>query len=157
MGEPLLNPRVFDAFSLLTDKKLFNMSQRRLSVSTVGIIPGIERLTREYPEINLAFSLHSPFPEQRDILVPSNKNYPLHNVMEVLDTHAKRTRRKIFLAYLVLVFHSLLLYSSSLHYIKIPVIISTLDYIFVWLLFLLYADRLFVLSLYYPLYSLGWF
>ena len=49
---------------MLTDSNLFNMSPRRLTVSTVGIIPGIKKLTKEYPQVNLAFSLHSPFPEQ---------------------------------------------------------------------------------------------
>jgi len=102
MGEALLNPNTFEALRMLTDKNLFGLSPRRLSVSTVGIIPGIKRLTEEYPQVNLAFSLHSPFPEQRNTLVPLNKTYPLDQIMPVLDEHIQRTHRKIFIAYLVL-------------------------------------------------------
>jgi len=102
MGEPLMNPKVFEAIEMLTDPNLFNIAQRKLSVSTVGIIPGIERLTKEFPQVNLAFSLHSPFPEQRDELVPANKNYPLNSILPVLEKHALMTNRKIFFAYLVL-------------------------------------------------------
>jgi 23S rRNA (adenine-C8)-methyltransferase len=103
MGEALQNPQVFHAMKLLTDVDGLGMSQRRLSVSTVGIVPGVLRLTRDFPQVNLAFSLHSPFPDQRNVLVPTNKIFPLSEVMKVLEHHATVTRRKIFLAYLVLV------------------------------------------------------
>lgn len=102
MGEALLNPNTFDALHLLADNKLFNLSPRRLSVSTVGIIPGIERLTEEFPQVNLAFSLHSPFNEQRDVLVPMNRTYPMQKIIPVLDQHIRKTHRKVFIAYLVL-------------------------------------------------------
>lgn len=102
MGEALQNPRVFDALHTLKHPQLMGISPRRISVSTVGIIPGIQRLTREFPEVNLAFSLHSPFEEQRDLLVPANKTHPLPEVLKVLEQHALTTRRKIFIAYLVL-------------------------------------------------------
>ncbi len=102
MGEALLNPRLFDALSLLTHKDFFNISDRKISVSTVGIIPGIVRLTKEFPSINLAFSLHTPFNEQRNILVPNNKLYPLEENLKVLAEHVRITRRKLVLAYLLL-------------------------------------------------------
>ena len=82
------------------------MSPRRLSVSTVGIIPGIRKLTEEFPQVNLAFSLHSPFEEQRNILVPINKSHPFQEVFEALDDHLRATNRKIFIAYLVLDGHN---------------------------------------------------
>lgn len=69
MGEPLANRRVFEALKLLMDRRAFGLSARRLNVSTSGILPGIKRLNEEHPQINLAFSLHSPFAEQRNILV----------------------------------------------------------------------------------------
>lgn len=87
---------------ILTDKKLFNFSPRRLSVSTVGIIPGIRRLTKEFPQVNLAFSLHSPFEKERNEIVPINKSHPFQEVFEALDNHILETNRKIFIAYLVL-------------------------------------------------------
>lgn len=102
MGEPLQNPRVFDALQTLTDKDLFSFPQRRISVSTVGVVSGINKLTKELPGVNLAFSLHSPFPEQRDQLVPANRTQPLDACLEALEQHALATRRKVFLAYLVL-------------------------------------------------------
>lgn len=103
MGEPFMNPRVFDALDILTDPLLFGIPQRKISISTVGIIPAIQKLTKSYPDVNLAFSLHSPFNNQRDILVPQNKVYPLAEVMKVLDEHLVQTKRKIFIAYLLLV------------------------------------------------------
>jgi 23S rRNA (adenine-C8)-methyltransferase len=116
MGEALMNPRVFQALDMLTHSDYFHLSPRRLSVSTVGIIPGIERLMKEYPNVNLAFSLHSPFDEQRNVLVPTNKIHPLSEVMQILEQvcvlsfysgilcqHALTCRRKLFIAYLVLV------------------------------------------------------
>ena len=61
MGESLQNPNIFDALELFTSKTYMNMSQRRLNLSTIGVIPGIEELNRNFPQINLTFSLHSPF------------------------------------------------------------------------------------------------
>lgn len=87
---------------MLTHQSMFGMSQRRISISTIGVIPAMERLTREFPDVNLAFSLHSPFNEQRSELVPQNKVYPLNEVLKTLQTHAQQTKRRIFLAYLVL-------------------------------------------------------
>ncbi len=102
MGEALANRASFGAFELLTRDDLFNLGARRLSVSTVGIIPGMKRLTAEFPQINLTFSLHSPFPEQRQELIPVSRRYPLADCLEVLDHHVEVTGRKVYLAYLVL-------------------------------------------------------
>ncbi len=101
-GEPLLNPNVYHALDLLTHKDFLNFSPRKLSVSTVGVIPGIERLTAEFPAVNLAFSLHTALADQRSVLMPANKTYPLPDVLRALDRHAQVTHRKVFLSYLVL-------------------------------------------------------
>ena len=74
MGEPLANPNVFEALSILTNPDLFGLSQRRITLSTIGMIPGIRRMTKDYPQVNLAYSLHSPFEDQRNELMPINKN-----------------------------------------------------------------------------------
>jgi 23S rRNA (adenine-C8)-methyltransferase len=100
MGEALQNPRVFSALRILT--KMMNISPRRINVSTVGIIPGIERMTKEFPNVNLAFSLHSPFDDQRSDIVPANRSYPLNHILPVLRAHVEKTRRKLMIAYLVL-------------------------------------------------------
>jgi len=102
MGEPLANPKVFDALRMLTHSDLFGMSSRRMNVSTVGVIPGILKLTEELPQVNLAFSLHSPFTEERDRLVPLNRMYPLAQVFEVLDQRIKKTGRRVWICYLLL-------------------------------------------------------
>lgn len=102
MGEALANPNLFDALTLLTNPSLFGLSRRRITISTIGILPGIQKLTRDFPQVNLAFSLHSPFEDQRSELMPINKQYPLHDVMRALDAHIKNTGRKLFIAYILL-------------------------------------------------------
>lgn len=102
MGEALANPELFDAVKILTDQSLFGLGQRRITVSTIGIIPGIQRLTREFPQVNLTFSLHSPFDKQRSDLMPINKRFPLNEVMKALDEHIIRTGRRVFIAYIML-------------------------------------------------------
>ncbi|MCL5676157.1 MAG: radical SAM protein, partial [Patescibacteria group bacterium] len=103
MGEPLSNAEnVFEALKILTDKDFFNLGDRHINVSTVGIVPQIRRLTKEFPQVNLAFSLHSPFPEQRAQLMPVTNSYPIDKVFEALDERIKLTKRRIFLAYLLL-------------------------------------------------------
>ncbi|MFF2483825.1 Cfr family 23S rRNA (adenine(2503)-C(8))-methyltransferase [Paenibacillus sp. NPDC058071] len=102
MGEALANPHLFDALSTLTDPAIFGLGQRRITVSTIGIVPGIERVTREFPQVNLTFSLHSPFDEQRSELMPINKRFPLADVLATLDRHIRATGRKVYIAYILL-------------------------------------------------------
>lgn len=102
MGEPLLSPELFDALATLTDPKLFGLSQRRITVSTVGVVPAIERMTREFPSVNLAFSLHAPTDAQRTELMPVNAKYPLGQTLDALKEHVLTTHRRVFLAYIML-------------------------------------------------------
>lgn len=102
MGEPFMNPNIFDALKIITGKDKMAFSQRRISISTVGIIPGIQRLEKEFPDINLVFSLHSPFPEQRLQLMPITQKYPINEVMAVLDQRVLQTNKKVFIAYVLL-------------------------------------------------------
>lgn len=103
MGEPLSNPEnVFEALNILTNPELMGLSPRRINVSTVGIVPQIRILTEKFPQVNLAFSLHSPFPEERLNLMPVTKSYPIEMVFEALDAHIKKTKRRVFLAYILL-------------------------------------------------------
>ncbi|CAK9038366.1 Ribosomal RNA large subunit methyltransferase Cfr (23S rRNA (adenine(2503)-C(8))-methyltransferase) (23S rRNA m8A2503 methyltransferase) [Durusdinium trenchii] len=101
-GEPLGNPKIFDALRILNAKELFGMSYRRLNISTVGVIPGIRKLTEDFPQVNLAFSLHSPFTEERNKLVPLNKMFPMGEVFDALDQHIRSTGRRIWICYLLL-------------------------------------------------------
>lgn len=102
MGEPFANPNLFDALKIITDKDKMAYGQRHLSISTVGIIPGIKRLQKEYPGISLAFSLHSPFPEQRIQLMPVTKAYPIDKVMAALKEFVEITNKRVFIAYVLL-------------------------------------------------------
>jgi 23S rRNA (adenine2503-C2)-methyltransferase len=102
-GEPFLNyDNVRNAILLLNDKDGFNLGQRRISVSTSGIVPGIERFTAEDWQVNLAISLHAPVNGLRSILMPINRTYPLEQLMPALDAYVAKTNRKLMIEYLVL-------------------------------------------------------
>jgi 23S rRNA (adenine-C8)-methyltransferase len=103
MGEPFMNlENVLSAIKILTDPELFGISERKINVSTVGIIPGIIRLMNEFPQVNLAYSLHFPFDDLRSQYMPVNKLYSFQKVMDTLDVYIKTTNRRVFLAYLIL-------------------------------------------------------
>lgn len=102
MGEALANVQLFDALDVLTDPTMFALSPRRLTISTIGIIPSIKKMTLNYPQVNLTFSLHSPFHEQRSKLMPINDRYPLLDVLDTLDEHIRITSRKVYIAYILL-------------------------------------------------------
>lgn len=102
MGEALANPYVFDAVTILTDPHLFGLGHRRITISTIGLLPGIDKLTREFPQVNLTFSLHSPFDDQRSELMPINDRFPLYDVLKALDRHIEHTGRKVYIAYILL-------------------------------------------------------
>ncbi len=81
MGEPLLNfDNVVTALNIMLDDHAFGMSRRRVTVSTSGILPAMERLREQCP-VALAVSLHAPNDALRDELVPINKKYPLQELM----------------------------------------------------------------------------
>jgi len=103
MGEPFLNyDNVKEAILLLNDKEGFNLGQRHISVSTSGIIPGIEAFTKEDWQINLAISLHAATDQLRSQLMPINKTYPLTKLMLALDNYVLKTNRKLMIEYLLL-------------------------------------------------------
>lgn len=102
MGEPLLNPNTFTALKTLTDKNMFGLSGRRITLSTVGIAPNIRRLTMEFQSVNIAFSLHAPTDELRRTIMPINDKYGIAEVFDALDNHIAVTNRRVFLAYVML-------------------------------------------------------
>lgn len=103
MGEPLFNyENVIEAIKVLNDPKKFGIGVRHITVSTVGIIPGIKKLMEEDLMVNLAFSLHAPNHELRNKLVPMNKTYPLEDLMKTMDSYTAKTGRRIFYEYVVL-------------------------------------------------------
>jgi 23S rRNA (adenine2503-C2)-methyltransferase len=100
MGEPLLNlDAVLAACERLPD---LGISHRRTAVSTVGWIPGIERLAREGPPVRLALSLHAADPALRSELMPVNERHPLADVLEACRAWSRARRRPVFVEYLML-------------------------------------------------------
>jgi 23S rRNA (adenine2503-C2)-methyltransferase len=81
MGEPLLNYEpVIGAMSLMLDDNAYGLSRRRVTLSTSGVVPFIDKLAKDMP-VALAVSLHAPNNKLRDILVPINRKYPLEELM----------------------------------------------------------------------------
>lgn len=95
MGEPLGNERhVFAAIARLTDPSAFGMGARHVTLSTVGIIPGIRRLGEAHPQVGLAVSLHAADDELRSQLVPPNDRYPLAALEEAIAGWHRVTHRR---------------------------------------------------------------
>ncbi len=102
MGEPLANyRRVVDAVRRLTDPAPggLGLSQRNVVVSTVGLVPAIERLAQEGLQVTLALSLHAPDDELRDTLVPVNTRWPVREVLGAALGHTRTTGRRLSIEY----------------------------------------------------------
>ncbi|HEX9766784.1 MAG TPA: radical SAM protein, partial [Nitriliruptorales bacterium] len=99
MGEALANPATFEAIEVFTAPDLFALSPRRVTVSTVGLLPGLQRLVEEHPRVGITFSLHSPFGAQRAELVPLHHRYPTDEILDVLDRHVRDHHTEVTLAY----------------------------------------------------------
>jgi 23S rRNA (adenine2503-C2)-methyltransferase len=98
MGEPLANPdAVLEACGRLHDD--LGLSARHITVSTVGVVPGIERLTEFELPVTLAVSLHAPDDVLREQLVPLNRRYPLAAVLEAARAYADRKGRRVSFEY----------------------------------------------------------
>jgi 23S rRNA (adenine2503-C2)-methyltransferase len=100
MGEPMMNlDSVLGACARLPD---LGITPRRTAISTVGWIPGIERLTEEPVPIRLALSLHAADDALRTQIMPVNERYPLPDVLAACEAHYERKRRKVFIEYVML-------------------------------------------------------
>lgn len=102
MGEPLANEAaVFESLALLMAEDYLHLSRRRITLSTSGLVPQIERLGREAP-VNLAISLHTGINSLRDTLVPINQKHDLHTLRKCLNTYPLAKKRHITLEYVML-------------------------------------------------------
>lgn len=96
MGEPFHNyDATLAAMDRLTDPAGFNFGGRRITLSTVGLIPMIQRFAAEKRQINLAVSLHAATDELRDELLPINRKYPLNELLGACREYVAATRRRI--------------------------------------------------------------
>jgi len=100
MGEPLMNlDNVLGACERLPD---VGIATSNTAISTVGWIPGIERMAREGPAVRLALSLHAPEDSLRSELMPVNDRYPLQEVLEACRSWHAARKRQVFVEYLML-------------------------------------------------------
>ena len=102
MGEPLANYNaVLGAVRRLTDPAPggLGISQRNVTVSTIGLVPAIDKLTAEELNVTLAVSLHAPDDELRDTLVPINTRYKISEVLDAAERYASTTKRRVSIEY----------------------------------------------------------
>lgn len=103
MGEPFNNTdEVLGAIKSLTSPDEFGLGARHISISTCGIIPGIVRLAKEAPQVNLAISLHAPSQDVRAKIMPVAKAYPLDKLLRAVREYLEKTRRKVMFEYVML-------------------------------------------------------
>jgi 23S rRNA (adenine2503-C2)-methyltransferase len=103
MGEPLHNyDATMKALRILADEHGFAMSGRRMTLSTVGVLPALERLATEPLMPNLAISLHATTEEQRDLLVPINRKYGLKELLDTCRRFPVKRRERITFEYVML-------------------------------------------------------
>jgi 23S rRNA (adenine2503-C2)-methyltransferase len=103
MGEPMLNlDQVLPAIGRIAGQGLGELGARHVTVSTVGIVPGIDRLTASDPGVHLALSLHAPDDETRTRIVPGNKRYPVTDVMAAAGRFHAATGRTPTIEYCLL-------------------------------------------------------
>ncbi|MGB9856965.1 MAG: 23S rRNA (adenine(2503)-C(2))-methyltransferase RlmN [Dictyoglomaceae bacterium] len=103
MGEPLANYKnVLKSIKILNAPWGINMGVRHISLSTVGLVPQIYKLSEEKIPITLAISLHAPENELRNILVPINKKYPLEELLPACWYYVEKTSRRVSFEYVLL-------------------------------------------------------
>jgi 23S rRNA (adenine2503-C2)-methyltransferase len=100
MGEPMHNYKnVWDALRRLTDPGAFALGARHITLSTVGLVPMIDRMAEEGLQIGLAVSLHAPNDELRNQLVPVNKAYPVDDLLAAVERYIAKTKRRVTFEY----------------------------------------------------------
>jgi 23S rRNA (adenine(2503)-C(2))-methyltransferase len=103
MGEPFYNyEAVSAAIRVMTDPEMIGLGQRHISVSTAGHVPGIRRFAKDFPQCNLAVSLHASDDALRNDLVPLNRTYPLSQLAKALNDYIFSTRRRVFIEFVLM-------------------------------------------------------
>lgn len=100
MGEPLENyDAVVKSIQIFNSPEAFNISQRRITVSTVGVVEGIQKLAKEDLKVNLVLSLHAPNQHIRKKIIPYARKYALEEILFAMDNYASETKRDITYEY----------------------------------------------------------
>lgn len=103
MGEPLLNyDEVMKAIKFINHPHGFNLGARHISISTIGIIEGINKLANESLPVNLAVSVHAADKKLREKLMPASRNQPLDKVLTAVNLYLQKTNRRVMIEYLML-------------------------------------------------------
>jgi 23S rRNA (adenine2503-C2)-methyltransferase len=103
MGEPLHNlDNVIPAIQIMIDGNGLQLSNRRVTVSTCGLVPEMERLGREIPNVNLAVSLNATTDELRNRIMPVNRSYPLKELLKACREFPLPGRRKVTFEYVMM-------------------------------------------------------
>ena len=103
MGEPLENyDAVVKAIRIFCSEESLHISQRRITVSTVGVVEGILRLAKETLKVNLVLSLHAPNQHLRKKIIPYARRYLLEEILTAMDAYARETKRDITYEYTLL-------------------------------------------------------
>jgi 23S rRNA (adenine2503-C2)-methyltransferase len=102
MGEPMDNlEEVLKACKILTSDWGLSVSSRNITVSTVGILPGVTEFLKR-SKCNLTISLHSPFPEERKLVVPAETKYPANQIIGIMKSHPALKKRRFSVAYVMI-------------------------------------------------------
>lgn len=103
MGEPMMNyEEVLGAIKFLNSQETLNLGARRFSISTVGVVDGINKLAREDLDVNLAISLHATTDELRSKLMPVNKKWPIKKLLQTVDAYIKAKKRRVMFEYVLI-------------------------------------------------------
>ncbi len=103
IGEPMLNyDNVLNFIKIINDPKGLEIGARHITISTCGIIPGIEALSKERMQVNLAWSLHAPSDVIRNKIMPINKAYPINKVISALKKYIELTNRRVTIEYVMI-------------------------------------------------------
>lgn len=103
MGEPLINyDEVKHACEIMLQQDRLSLSKRHITISTAGIIPGIEQMIKDKLDVKLAISLHAPNQTLREKLMPIAKSFPLPKLMSAIDAYVKATDNRIFYEYIMI-------------------------------------------------------
>lgn len=103
MGEPLLNyDAIKTSLQLLLAQERFSLGRRHITISTAGVIPGIQQLIQDQIDVKLAISLHAPNQTLREKLMPIAHQYPLSALMKTIDQYVTATNNRIFYEYIMI-------------------------------------------------------
>lgn len=99
-GEPMDNYNNLKKFIMLIhDEKGKNISLRNITISTCGLLPEIKKLSRDFPQVNLAISLHAPNNQIRNMIMPINKKYPIEELLKTVKEYEEKTSRRVTFEY----------------------------------------------------------